>query len=109
MIKTSQSESLSCIGMFGSRVSGKARKDSDWDVFIITTRKKNMEKISSKFPYAKDIHLEIFSLEEFEDSLISREETVVKHIVRNKQILFNPHPFYSIIYNWEKIKYAPTG
>ena len=27
---------FSCIGLFGSRVSGKAKKDSDWDVLILT-------------------------------------------------------------------------
>lgn len=99
---------FSCTGLFGSRVSGKAKKDSDWDVFIITAKKKNMEKIESKFPYVKNIHLEIFSVDEFYDNLITKEDTVVKHIVRNKQILFNPHPFYNLIYNWEMIKHAPT-
>ena len=98
---------FSCIGLFGSRVSGKAKKDSDWDIFIISD-KKEMNKIESKFPYAKNLHFEIISLKEFEESLISREETVIKHIVRNKQILFNPYPFYNIIHNWEMIKYAPT-
>lgn len=103
-----QIDPFSCIGVFGSRISGKAKKDSDWDTFIITSRKKEMEKISNKFPYAKHIHLEVFSLEEFQDSLVSREETVVKHIIRNKQIIYNPYPFYNIVYNWEMIKYAPT-
>jgi len=99
---------FSCIGLFGSRVSGGAKKDSDWDVFIITAKKKNMEKIGAKFPYAKNIHFEVFSIDEFEDNLVAREDTVVKHIVRNKQILFNPYPFYNIINNWEMVKYAPT-
>jgi predicted nucleotidyltransferase len=97
---------FSCIGIFGSRVSGGATNESDWDVFIITNKRKEMEKILAKFPYARDIQLQVFTLEEFENSLASPEETVVKHIVRNKQIIYNPHPFYSIIYKWEKIRYA---
>jgi predicted nucleotidyltransferase len=97
-----------CIGLFGSRVSGKAEKDSDWDIFIITTKRKEMEKIMSKFPYAKNIQVQVFTSEEFWESLISQEETVVKHIIRNKQIIYNPYPFYHIIRNWELTKYAPS-
>jgi len=95
---------------FGSRASGTAIKNSDWDVFIITQNKKlkQMQKIMSKFPHITDIHLEVFPLEEFQKSLLSPEETVVKHIVRNKLIIYNPNVFYNIIYNWEMIKYAPT-
>ena len=96
-----------CIGLFGSRVSGKAEKGSDWDIFIITTKRKEMEKIMSKFPYA-NIQVQVFTSEEFWDSLVSLEETVVKHIVRNKQIIYNPYPFYNIIRNWELTKYAPS-
>lgn len=103
-----QIDPFSCIGIFGSRVSGKATKESDWDVFIITNKRKEMEKIIAKFPFATNIQLQVFTLEEFENSLMSPEETVVKHIIRNKQIIYNPHPFYNIIYKWEKIKYAPS-
>lgn len=101
---------LCCIGLFGSRVAGKATKESDWDMFIITqkSRKKEMEKIMSKFPFVKNVQLQVFSLEEFEESLFSPEETVIKHIVRNKRIIYNPHPFYNIIKKWEKVKYAPS-
>jgi predicted nucleotidyltransferase len=97
-----------CIGLFGSRVSGKARKQSDWDVFIITEKRKEMEKIMSKFPFAKDVQLQVFTRAEFENSLISAEETVVKHIIRNKLIIYNPYPFYNIALNWEKITYVPS-
>ena len=101
---------FSCIGIFGSRASGRATKESDWDVFIITHKEKQreMEKIMAKFPHVRNMQLQVFSLEEFQESLLSPEETVVKHIVRNKQIIYNPHPFYSIIQRWEMIKYAPT-
>lgn len=97
-----------CIGVFGSRVSGKAKNGSDWDVFIITAKEEKMEKIMTKFPYVKNIHLEVFSIDEFQNSIVSREETVVKHIIRNKRIIYNPYPFYNIAHNWEMIKYAPT-
>ncbi len=101
---------FSCIGLFGSRVSGKATKKSDWDMFVIAqkSKKREMEKIMTKFPFAKNVQLQVFSLEEFEESLLSPEETVVKHIVRNKQIIYNPYPFYNLIIKWEKIKYAPS-
>lgn len=106
-----QIDPLSCIGLFGSRVSGKATKQSDWDVFIITQKekRKEMEKIMKKFPHITNIQLQVISIEEFQESLLSPEETVVKHIVKNKQILYNPHPFYNIIYKWEMIKYAPRS
>jgi len=105
-----QIDPLACLGIFGSRVSGKATKDSDWDVFIITQakKKKEMDKIMAKFPYSKDIKLQVFPLEEFQESLLTTEETVVKHIIRNKQIIYNPHAFYNIIYILEAIKYAPS-
>ncbi len=103
-----QIDPFACIGLFGSRVSKKATKSSDWDIFIITQKTKETNKLMSKFPHIKDIQLQVFSLEEFQDSLLTSEETVVKHIIRNKQIIYNPYPFYNIIYNWEMIKYAPT-
>ncbi len=103
-------DASACFGIFGSRVSGKATKNSDWDVFIITQDKKlkQMNTIMAKYPHITNIQLQVFSLEEFQESLLSAEETVVKHIVKNKQIIYNPHVFYNIIYNWEMIKYAPT-
>ena len=92
---------FACFGLFGSRVSGKATKNSDWDLFIITQEKKlkQMNKVMTKFPHITDIQLQVFSLEEFQESLLSAEETVVKHIVRNKQIIYNPHVYYNIITN----------
>ncbi|MBU0472150.1 MAG: nucleotidyltransferase domain-containing protein [Nanoarchaeota archaeon] len=99
---------FACIGLFGSRVSGKVSKESDWDVFIITQKRKEIEKIVSKFPHIENIQLQVFSLDEFQESILSTEETVVKHILRNKQIIYNSHPFYNIIYKWEKIKNAPS-
>lgn len=105
-----QIDPFACIGLFGSRVSGKAVKTSDWDVFIIAQKGKisQMNKIMNKFPHVRNIQMQIFSIEEFEESLLSAEETVVKHIARNKRIVYNPHPFYSIIQMWEKVKYAPS-
>ncbi len=105
-----KADPLACVGLFGSRVSGKAKKDSDWDVFIICRADKArvLEKIMAKFPHNKNIQLQVFPIDEFWDSLLTAEETVVKHIVRNKQIIYNPHPFYSTIYNWEMVKYAPS-
>ena len=99
-----------CVGLFGSRVSGKATKTSDWDLFIICQKEhqKELSKLMSKFPQASTIQLQVFSAEEFRDSLYSTEETVVKHIVRNKQIIHNPFPFYNLIREREKITYAPS-
>ena len=103
-----QIDPFACLGIFGSRAYGKATKKSDWDLFIITQKTKEMNKVMIKFPHITNIQLQVFSLEEFWDSLLTKEETVVKHIIRNKQIIYNPHPFYNIIYSWEMIKYAPT-
>jgi len=99
---------LVCIGLFGSRVSGRITADSDWDIFIITQKRKKLEKIITKFPYLSNIQLQVFSVEEFQESILSTEETVVKQIIRNKQIIYNPHPFYNCIYNWEKIKHVSS-
>lgn len=104
-----QIDPFATLGLFGSRVSGKATKTSDWDIFIITQQKKvrSMQKILTNFPQERKIQLQVFSLEEFQESLFAREETVVKHIIRNKRILYNPYPFYNCIQDWERILYAP--
>ncbi len=101
---------LCCVGLFGSRAAGTNRKDSDWDMFIIVQNgnRREMENIRSVVPYAKDIHLLVFNEDEFHDSVLSPEETVVKHILRNKRILHNPSPFYNLAALWEKVKYAPA-
>ncbi|MEK6937432.1 MAG: nucleotidyltransferase domain-containing protein [Nanoarchaeota archaeon] len=101
---------LCCIGLFGSRVSGKASKDSDWDVFMISQKEKKRElnKILSRLPYLDNVHILVFSIEEFQEGLASPEETVVKHLLRNKLLIYNPFPFYNSIYNFERIKYAPS-
>jgi predicted nucleotidyltransferase len=99
---------FACIGLFGSRVSGKATRKSDWDVFIITARKEDIERLATKFSYMANIQLQVFDIEEFRDSLLSQEETVVKHIVRNKRIIYNAHPFYNLVREWERIKYVPS-
>lgn len=104
-----QIDPFASIGLFGSRVSGKATKDSDWDMFIITTKRRDIEKATHKMSYAKDIQFQVFDIDEFRNNLLTSEETVVKHIIRNKQILYNPHPFYAIIKNWEKIINAPQS
>ncbi len=106
-----KAEPFACVGLFGSRVSGKAKKESDWDVFIICRADKArvLEKIMAKFPHNKNIQIQVLPIDEFWDSLLTAEETVVKHIVRNKQIIYNPHPFYSTIYNLEMVKYAPSS
>lgn len=103
----SAEDPFACIGLFGSRVSGKATKASDWDVFILTANKGEIERFISRYSYMKDIQIQVFEIEEFRDNLISQEETVVKHIVRNKQIIYNPHPFYNLIREWESIRHAP--
>jgi len=100
-------DAFACIGLFGSRVSGKAKKDSDWDIFVITEHRNDVEKVMSKFPYASKIQIQVLGIDEFKESLLSAEETVVKHIVKNKRIMYNPYPFYNIIKEWEMIKYAP--
>ena len=105
-----QMDPFCCIGLFGSRVSGKANKDSDWAVFILCSKSKikQMGKILSKLPYLKNIQLQIFSEEEFQESLASPEETVIKHMIRNKLIIYNHFPFYNLISYFERIKYAPA-
>ena len=109
ILEISLADPFACIGLFGSRASGKAKRDSDWDIFIITCKEKEVSKLcKSLYSLNKDVQFQVFSLDEFRDSLRSNEETVVRYIVRNKKILYNPHPFYSIIYDWEKVKYAPS-
>ena len=97
-----------CMGIFGSRASGKQSSSSDWDVFILTQKRKEIEKIMRKFPYSKNIQLQAISQKEFESSLLSSKDNLVKQLVKNKQIVYNPHPFYNMIQKWEMIKYAPS-
>lgn len=101
---------MCCIGLFGSRASGKAASGSDWDIFIIATeeKKKDVGRIMGKFPHANDISPLVFGIGEFKESMLSAEENVVKHMLHNKLILYNASPFYGLILLWEKMKYAPA-
>ena len=101
-------DSFASIGLFGSRVSGKATKSSDWDVFVITTKKRDIENIMSKFPHLSNIEVQFFDEDEFWQSLVSIEENVIKHIIKNKKIIYNPYPFYNLIQKWEMTKNAPV-
>jgi predicted nucleotidyltransferase len=104
--KLVQMDSLACIGLFGSRINGKSKKNSDWDIFIITNNRREIEKELNTLSY-NDFDFTVIEEKEFLDSLNSSEETVVKHIVLNKRIIYNPFPFYNLIYTWEMIKNVP--
>lgn len=61
-------DSFACIGLFGSRASGKARDESDWDIFIITSLKKEIERwCRANASLYRTVQFQIFSLGEFLD------------------------------------------
>jgi predicted nucleotidyltransferase len=99
-------DSFVCIGLFGSRADNQNKSDSDWDIFILTKKRKDIEKELKNIIYDK-FHFIVFEDDEFIDSLATNEETVIKHIINNKRIIYNPYPFYNLIYRWELMKSLP--
>jgi hypothetical protein len=83
--------------LFGSRAKKTNRKDSDYDILVISDNPKLVEQKISLYPL--DIHVNTFSLQEFRDMLLSKEFTVVSEAVKNNVILFGIEDYYRFVEN----------
>ncbi|MFT4343299.1 MAG: nucleotidyltransferase domain-containing protein [Candidatus Woesearchaeota archaeon] len=83
--------------LFGSRAKKTNRKDSDYDLLLISDNPKIVEQKLSLYPL--NIHVNTFSLQEFKDMLLSKEFTVVSEAVKNNVILFGIEDYYRFVEN----------
>lgn len=60
-------EPLSKLGiLFGSRATGKARSDSDYDVFVVTSQADEVVRVAGGHPLGKQIQIVCFTPENYE-------------------------------------------
>jgi len=77
------------VALFGSRATGRAKKDSDYDVFIMVDRR-DRALVDAIFDIAYDIYMEsnltfdispVIMSEEFFNARLSQERRIAKEIV----------------------------
>lgn len=86
--------------LFGSYALGRARKDSDIDIMLITNDEKIKNDVKSKVSLIPlDIHLLDFSSEEFLSMLKTTEFNVGKEAFNNNIILSGVEDYYRLIKN----------
>ena len=83
--------------LFGSRAKKTQRKNSDYDLLLITDKPQKVEQKISLYPI--DIHLNTFSIEEFRGMVLSKEFTVVSEAIKNNVILFGIEDYYRLLEN----------
>lgn len=52
--------------LFGSRATGKARSDSDYDLFVITENPEEVRKIAQRHPLGRNVELVVWTPEQAE-------------------------------------------
>ncbi|MDR3605847.1 MAG: nucleotidyltransferase domain-containing protein [Oligoflexia bacterium] len=52
--------------LFGSRANGRARSDSDYDLFVVSEAPDEARKIAARHPMARQIELVVWTLEQYE-------------------------------------------
>lgn len=96
----SEKDPFSSIVIFGSYATGKNKKDSDIDIAVIVENdKKEIKMVFNGMikKCLKEIHLEIFTKEEFVEMLKVDYENVGKEIARKHLPLYNLSIFYNLI------------
>ncbi|MBU4534399.1 MAG: nucleotidyltransferase domain-containing protein [Euryarchaeota archaeon] len=85
--------------IFGSNAKKVAQYGSDIDLLIICekNRENDFESIISLLPL--DIHLTILNFEEFMDTAMSKEFTVVSEAMKNNIILVGIEDYYRVLNN----------
>ena len=53
--------------LFGSRATGRARSDSDYDLFIVTDTPEEVSKIAARHPLGKALELVVWTPEQYSD------------------------------------------
>jgi len=67
--------------LFGSRATGRARSDSDYNVFVVTETPDEAKKIASKHPLGKLIHLVTCTPEQYGD-VEKNDPGLARHLTR---------------------------
>lgn len=65
--------------LFGSRAIGKARSDSDYDLFVVTDQQEEVKKVTSRHPLGKKVELITWTPEDFQD-IHSRDRDLAQKI-----------------------------
>jgi predicted nucleotidyltransferase len=92
-----------CLILFGSFANKKNKKESDIDLCLITdndTIKNQVNDMVSITPI--DIHLQVFTAEQFLQMHRSKESNVGNEIVKNNIILHGIEEFYELVNNVNK-------
>ena len=83
--------------LFGSRAKKKHRKNSDYDLLLLSDNPDKVERKVGLYPI--NIDLNVFSLDEFRQMLLSKEFTVISEAVKHNVILFGIEDYYRLIKN----------
>lgn len=83
--------------LFGSRAKKTNKKNSDYDLLLITDHSEKIEKIFSVYPL--NIDLNTINLEEFKQMLLSKEFTFVSEAVKHNIILWGIEDYYRLLSN----------
>ena len=97
-IKENIKEPFFILLLFGSYVSGKARRKSDIDIMLITDKKAIIKEINHEISLLPmKIHLIYFDSKEFLSMLKSPDFNVGKEVFNNNIILFGIENYYGLI------------
>lgn len=89
--------------IFGSYVKKTHTKKSDIDLCIISDNKNKTKELISKLellPIKLEIH--VFTTEEFEQMLKTKEENIGGEIVKKNIVLYGVENYYNLISKWMK-------
>ena len=53
--------------LFGSRSTGKARSDSDYDLFVVSDNPEEIKKIAGRHPLGKAVEMVVYTPDEYQD------------------------------------------
>lgn len=81
--------------VFGSFAKGKVSKNSDIDFLVISENAKEVKRIFSLIPL--NVHLTVFSYEEFVQMLKSKEFSVVSEAIKKNVILIGIEEYYRFL------------
>lgn len=72
--------------LFGSRSDGRARSDSDYDLFVVSDQSDEVQKVASHHPLAKSLELVVWSSEKFRQ--INKTNPPLDEKLRNGVVLW---------------------
>jgi predicted nucleotidyltransferase len=72
--------------LFGSRALGKARSDSDYDIFVVAENPEEVNKVASRHPLGRELELVVWTPELYSE--IDREDARLASNVGNGIVLW---------------------